>query len=138
MITAKNPNTTFTDLQDFKIEASHVYIKFKPKTAEEEVILKSDSTMYLFDYRLDCEYKDEYLDNRKSLNDTIPDYYTAIPVNKVIPNIPFEVIDELYIPEQDEYFNDTNEIEKYLITYQVNNKTDLFNHLIFDYQDLHS
>ena len=71
IIKEKNPNSTFTDLQDFKIEASHVYIKFKPKTAEEEVILKSDSTMYLFDYRLDCEYKDEYLDNRISDSDFV-------------------------------------------------------------------
>lgn len=128
----KNPNSSFTELANFNINASHLYIKFKPRNEEDEFLLKSDSTMYLFDYRLDCEYKDEYLDNRKPINDSIPDYYTSIPINKEIPNIPYEIIDELYIPEQDNYFNDTEEIEKYLITYLVNNKTDLFNHLIFD------
>ncbi|SEQ08485.1 hypothetical protein SAMN05444005_10633 [Flavobacterium urocaniciphilum] len=128
----KNPNSTFSDLKNFKIEASHAYIKFKPRTAEEEAVLKSDSTLFLFNYRLDCEYKEGFLENRKATNDTIPDYYTAISIDKIIPNVPFEIIDELYIPEQDSYFNDTTENEKYLINYQINNKTDLFNHLIFD------
>ena len=132
IIKEKNPNSTFTELQDYKIEASHLYIKFKPRNEEDEYLLKADTTMFLFDYRLDCEYKDDYLDNRIPKNDSIPDYYTSVSINKQLPNVPFEVIDELYIPEQDIYFNDTNENEKYLITYQINNKTDLFNHLIFD------
>lgn len=131
-IKLKNPSSQFADLENFKIEASHIYIKFKPKTIEEESILKNDSTLYLFDYRLDCEYKDGFLEKRKATNDTIPDYYTAISVDRPIPNVPFEVIDELYIPEQDAYFNDTYEQEKYLINYQINDKTDLFNHLIYD------
>lgn len=132
IIKEKNSNSSFSDLNSFNIKASHLYIKFKPRNEEDEYLLKSDSTMFLFDYRLDCEYKDEYLDNRMPKNDSIPDYYTAISINKQLPNVPFEIIDELYIPEQDEYFNETTENEKYLITYQINNKTDLFNHLIFD------
>lgn len=88
--------------------------------------------MYLFDYRLDVEYKSSFLDNRTVKGDSIPNYYTAIPINKVLPNVPYEVLEELYIPEQDDYFMDTVEIEKYLITDKINNKTDLFNHLIFN------
>jgi len=132
VIKEKNPNSIFADLKDFKIETSHLYIKFKPRNEEDEYLLKSDSTIFLFDYRLDCEYKDDYLDNRIPLNDSIPDYYTSVPVNKKLPDVPYEIIEELYIPEQDNYFNDTSDIEKYLITYHINNKTDLFNHLIYD------
>lgn len=128
----KNENSSYLNNENFEIKTSHLYIKFKPSNEEEEGLLKLDSTMYLFDYRLDVEYKDDYLDNRKSENDSIPDYYTAISVDKVIPNVPYEIIDELYIPEQDSYFEDTTENEKYLITYEINNKTDLFNHLIYD------
>ncbi len=128
----KNLDSDFLNTENFQINTTHLYVKFNPKNEEEEYLLKSDSTMHLFDYRLDVEYKDEYLNNRKLTNDSISDYYTAIPVNKILPNVPYEVIDELYIPEQDDYFKNTTENERYLITYKINNKTDLFNHLIFD------
>jgi hypothetical protein len=131
-IKMRNPNSSFADLANFTINASHLYVKFKPRNVEEEALLKSDSTMFFFDYRLDCEYREGYLESRKPLNDSITDYYTSISINKVMPAVPYEVIDELYIPEQDTYFNDTTENERYLITNQINNKTDLFNHLIYD------
>jgi len=127
-----NPNMAY-ELKNFIIETSHLYIKFNPKTAEEEALLKSDSTLYLFDYRLDCEYNEEFLKNRESSsNDSIPIYYTSIKKDRQLPNINFEIISELYIPEQDTFFNDILDIDKYLITYQINNKTDLFNHLLFE------
>lgn len=107
-------------------------MKFKPKSIQEESLLKADSTLFLFNYRLDYEYKDDFLDNRKFKKDSIPDYYSAIQINKAIPAVPYEVLEELYIPEQDNFFNDTEEQERYLITYKINNKTDLYNHLIFD------
>lgn len=131
-IKTKDPNSSFTNLANFNITATHLYLKFKPRDEKDEYKLKADSTIFLFDYRLDCEYKDSYLNNRKPINDSIPDYYTSVSINKVIPDVPYEIIDELYIPEQDPYFNDTEEIEKYLITYKIKNKTDLYNHLIYD------
>lgn len=131
-IKKRNEESIYLNHENFEITTSHLYIKFKPRNEEEEGLLKLDSTMHLFDYRLDVEYKDDYLNNRKSENDSVPDYYTAISVDKEIPDVPYEIIDELYIPEQDSYFKDTKENEKYLITYEINNKTDLFNHLIYD------
>jgi hypothetical protein len=132
--TLKNKDKTSSYLteENFEIKTSHLYVKFMPSNEEEEGLLKADSTMYLFDYRLDVEYKSSFLENRTVKGDSIPDYYTAIPINKVLPNVPYEVLEELYIPEQDDYFMDTEEIEKYLITDKINNKTDLFNHLIFN------
>lgn len=128
----KNKASSYLTEENFEIKTSHLYVKFKPSNEEEEGLLKADSTMYLFDYRLDVEYKSSFLDNRTVKGDSIPNYYTAIPINKVLPNVPYEVLEELYIPEQDDYFMDTVEIEKYLITDKINNKTDLFNHLIFN------
>lgn len=128
----RNKESIYLNQNNFEINTSHLYVKFKPRNEDEEGLLKSDSTIHLFDYRLDVEYKEGYLNNRKSEIDSIPDYYTAISVDKEIPNVPYEIIDELYIPEQDSYFDDTTENEKYLITYEINNKTDLFNHLIYE------
>ena len=129
----KNPKSSFGDLQKFEINTSHYYIKFKPQNAADEALLKKDSTLYLFDYRLDCEYSQEYLDNRiGNKSDSIPDYYTAVSINKAIPKVPYQIIEQLYIPEQDNYFSDTNENATFSDTYQVNNKTDLFNYLIHE------
>jgi hypothetical protein len=128
----KDKSSSYLSAENFQINASHLYIKFKPRNEEEEGLLKADSTMYLFDYRLDVEYKSSFLENRPVTGDSIPDYYTAIPIDKALPNVPYETLEELYIPEQDIYFANTQEIEKYLINDKINNKTDLFNHLIFN------
>jgi hypothetical protein len=131
-IKSKDKASSYLSNENFQINASHLYVKFKPRNLEEEGLLKADSTMHLFDYRLDVEYKSSFLDNRKVKGDSIPDYYTAIPINKALPNVPYETLEQLYIPEQDKYFADTREIEKYLITDKISNKTDLYNHLIFN------
>lgn len=129
----KNLSRSFADLGNFQINTSHYYIKFKPRNAADEALLKRDSTLYLFDYRLDCEYSQEYLENRVgNKSDSIPDYYTSISKYKTIPNVPYQIIEELYIPEQDKYFSDTNENGIFSDTYQVNNKTDLFNYLLHE------
>lgn len=128
----KDKSSSYLSAENFQINASHLYIKFKPRNEEEEGLLKADSTMYLFDYRLDVEYKSSFLENRPVTGDSIPEYYTAIPIDKALPNVPYETLEQLYIPEQDIYFANTQEIEKYLINDKINNKTDLFNHLIFN------
>ena len=134
ILKSQNQNSQFNDLANFSIPITHLYIKFHPKNAEEEGLLKKDSTLILFDYRLDCEYKESYLNNRAPENDSIPDYYTSITIEKSknLPNVSYDVIDKLYIPEQDQYFKDVEDIDKYEITYKIENKTDLFNHLIFE------
>lgn len=57
----KNKESSYLNNENFEINTSHLYVKFKPSNEEEEGLLKSDSTMHLFDYRLDVEYKDDYL-----------------------------------------------------------------------------
>lgn len=116
---------------DFDIKPSHRYLKFIPKNAEEEGLLKMDSTIHYFDYRLDAEYKNGYLENRIPHKDSIPEYYTAVSIDKELPAVDYEVLDELYIPEQDPYFNDIKEQREYNVTGKIDNKTDLFNNLLY-------
>jgi hypothetical protein len=116
---------------DFNIKPSHLYLKFIPKNAEEEALLKLDSTIHYFDYRLDAEYREGFLENRTSDKDSIPDYYAAIAVDHKLPDVHYEVISELYIPEQDPYFSDIKDYRDYEVTGTINNKTDLFNNLLY-------
>lgn len=94
-----------------EIVATHLYIRFKPKTAEELAELKSDSTIVLYDIPLDYEIinnGDFYHDSELPPNQ--PTYkYTSIPIDKKTSiNIEFEVLEELFIPDED---NDTNEFK---------------------------
>lgn len=129
-IISKNPN-----IQNYlKVGTSHYYIKFKPKTEDQEGIIKSDSTMYLSDYPLDWEFTDEYLNSRPELPEgTFPEYYVAVPVDKTLPkNVPYEILEELYIPEEDPMFNNgaDNSGKTYTKKGTINNNEDLLRHLL--------
>ncbi len=123
-------------LNNFVIQTSHKYIKFNPSNKAEEDLLKDESDMFLFDYRLDYEYSDEFLLNRPTDIDSIPNYYTAVPIDKILPNVPYEILDELYIPEQDPYFADVVDVDEYVVTGYIQNKTDLFFNLISNVHEM--
>ena len=128
----KNENPDFS-VKDFVIKPSHVYLKFTPQNEEEVGLLKSDSTIHYFDYRLDCEYREGFLKTRTPDSDSIAVYYTAVPIDKVLPEVSHEIISELYIPEQDSYFDDVMDIEKYPVPNRVtDSKTDLFYNLLYN------
>ena len=128
----KNENPDFS-VKDFVIKPSHVYLKFTPQNEEEVGLLKSDSTIHYFDYRLDCEYREGFLDTRIPDSDSISVYYTAVPIDKILPEVSHEIISELYIPEQDSYFDDVMDIEKYPVPNRVtDSKTDLFYNLLYN------
>jgi hypothetical protein len=102
-----------SSLQNFEITASHYYIKFKPQTEEQEGVIKRDTTLFLSDYPLDWDFTDEYLDNRPKLPEgKFPEYWVAIPIDKTLPSdVPYEIIEELYIPEEDPNFDTNNNSE---------------------------
>lgn len=101
-----------SDLKFFDIRTTHKYIKFKPQDSLQLWALNSDTTLILFDYPLDRKiahagtyYRDP------SVPEGQPNFqWTAVPVDKKLPEgIPFEVLEELYIPEEDQklvpYYN---------------------------------
>lgn len=124
--------TDYPELDNFQIETTHYYLKFKPQNEEQEGLLKKDSTLHLFNYRLDCEYNEDFLKNRIPTLDSIPDYYTSIKAGNAIPNVPYDIIEELYIPEQETFFEDIIDIEEYRVGGKIDNKTDLFNLLLWE------
>ncbi|TRX42237.1 hypothetical protein [Flavobacterium restrictum] len=91
---------------NFEIEPTHLYVKFEPKSEEEEAVLKHDSSVVLFDYPLDYIFTEQVLDARPKLESSeVPNYYTAIPIDSEIASVAqYETLEELYIPEEDPYF----------------------------------
>ena len=95
-------------MDDIEIITTHLYIKFKPVDEEELDMLKSDSTLTLYTYPLDVEIikpGDFYHDPELPIEQ--PTYqYCAVRVDKVLPNVEYEILEELFIP--DEHSDDGN------------------------------
>jgi hypothetical protein len=118
---------------DFDIETSHLYIKIEPKDATEEALLKSDTSQFFFDYPLDYEFPKEVYEQIGTNNpNVIGSYYAAVPKDYVFPaNIKTEILEELYIPEQDPYFKDASETGK-INKSTISNKEDFLGNLLIE------
>ncbi len=106
--TNKSNQRTVDIIADFEIETTHLYVMFDPQTPEAEATIKQDSTLIVADYPLDYEFTDEELASRTALLEgEIPDYYAAIRIDsEVASEAQYQLMDELYIPEEDPYFAD--------------------------------
>lgn len=107
----ENINKTSKVSKSGDIKATHLYIKFKPKTEVELNILKRDSTLILYDIPLDFEIKehgDFYRDPEVPLDQ--PTYqYTSIPVNRQLPSgVAYEILEELFIPDEEGDYEETS------------------------------
>lgn len=49
---------------DYELTTTHYYVVLRPANVDQEAIIKKDPNMHVFDYPLDYEFTDEYLDNR--------------------------------------------------------------------------
>ncbi|WP_136465096.1 hypothetical protein [Flagellimonas onchidii] len=92
------------DIPEDVIRVTHKYVKFKPSSEEELDAIKADTTLVLFDHPLDYEIEQEgdyYRD--PEVPDTIPTpRYATLKISQVLADtIPFEILSELYLPEED-------------------------------------
>ena len=90
------------------VHTTHYYVKFKPQTSDQYEELHKDTTLTFSDLPIESavtQNGDYYHD--PSLPDSVPTYqYTAVKTNYQFPDgIPYEIIDNLYIPEIDGIFN---------------------------------
>lgn len=124
---------TAKSTSDFDIETSHLYVKIEPKNAAEEALLKKDTAQNFFDYPLDYEFPEEVSEQIGTNNpDVIGSYYVAVPKDYVFPEgIKTEVLEELYIPEQDPYFDNATETGK-VSKSTINSKEDLLGNLLIE------
>ena len=88
--------------QKIKLSASHLYIKFIPHSEEDLSLLKIDSTLILYPYPLDYEIAEgieQFIDPNKQEGE--PGFqYASVPIDYKMPNVDYDIIEELYIPEE--------------------------------------
>ena len=92
-----------TSSENVDIVATHLYVKFIPKTENELDIVKRDSTLVLYDYPLDYEIGkgDVYRDPNVPKSQPTPQY-CAVDINyQFTSKVEYEIIEELYIPDED-------------------------------------
>lgn len=92
--------------RDFSIKATHNYLKLKPATIEEEDLILADTTYIALDYPLDVDLPESYFERRGELAEgVIPEYYTSVKLGqKIAYNGTTEIIEPMYVPEEDPYF----------------------------------
>ena len=103
------------DFPLMSISTNYRYIKFMPQNESQLDLLKSDSTIILYDIPLDYEIIENgtyYHD--PSLPDTAVTYqYCSLPISKVIPSVPYIILENLYIPPIEYDFSRGNTMAQY-------------------------
>ena len=85
------------------ITTSHLYVKFKPHNDDDLSLLKQDTTLILYPYPLDYEI----IEGATTYHDSnVPEgkptfQYAAVRVKYNFPSVDYEVLEELYIPEEE-------------------------------------
>ena len=93
-----------------EITTSHIYARFAPANDDELYTLLQDSTIHFFDFPLDREVISGVYYHDPAIADSLPTYqYASIPIETWIrdyadSNISYEVLESLFIPEDDEDF----------------------------------
>lgn len=98
------------------ITASHLYVRFLPKDSLENSILIKDTTLELFTYPLDYEITETgtYYHDPTIPVDQPTWLYTAVPHGYVFPSIRYEILDECYIPEENNTLKSSTEFLAFL------------------------
>jgi hypothetical protein len=109
-----NQNVMDSPFKGIKIRATHNYIKVLPTTEDHLIALDNldksddDTSPILHDYPLDYDILEEgdYYVEPKDKNDLYHPAYTVVPVGYQLPNnLPFEIIETLYYPEDEKEYD---------------------------------
>lgn len=96
-------------IKNLKIEVTDLYVRFLPQDSTDLERLKEDTTLFYFDYPLDYELKQ--LGNRyhdpSIPKDKITWKYAVIKKDKKFPNVKHEILEELVIPEHQQFYSVT-------------------------------
>ena len=87
------------------ITTTHYYVKFMPQNEDMMDLLKQDSTIVMYTFPLDVAFPEGYdLDSYRDegVAEDQPGYrYASIPVNKPMPEVEHQILDELFIPDEE-------------------------------------
>jgi hypothetical protein len=89
-------------IEELDIRTTDLYVRFLPKDSLQVATLLADTTLILWDYPLDFEVTQighNYHD--PSIPDSLPTYqYTVVKPDYSFPTVPYEILAELFIPEE--------------------------------------
>jgi len=87
----------------FDIKPTHTYMRFLPKNEIELDLLKSDTTLVLYDFPLNYEIKNlgTYYHDPSLPESAITYQYCVVPVGHQIPNVQNELLYQVFIPNQE-------------------------------------
>ena len=86
--------------ENFEIKATHLYVRFLPQDSVQVNHLLEDTAKVMFDYPLDYEVlRDGNFYHDPGIPKDRPTWlYTVVPINVNLPDIPYEIIEECFIP----------------------------------------
>lgn len=95
------------------IKPTHYYMRFKPKNEAEVDAVEADTTVFYYSFPLDREIVGGSTNYRDpELPDSVPSYmYCTVPVDHVLPNVEHEILEELYILEDVNVYDDADDDE---------------------------
>jgi hypothetical protein len=84
------------------IIASHYYVKFKPHNDDELSLIKNDTSLTLYQYPLDYEIREGSTTfHDPAVLEGEPTFqYASVEVDFIFPSVDYEILEELFIPEQ--------------------------------------
>jgi hypothetical protein len=89
-------------IEELDIRTTDLYVRFLPKDSLQVAVLLADTTLILWDYPLDFEVTQighNYHD--PTIPDILPTYqYTVVKPDYSFPSVPYEILAELFIPEE--------------------------------------
>lgn len=110
------------------LKATHYYVVFLPETPEHMAILREIVEKRTFvvrhhpmDYEI-LQYGADYVDSRTK-DPQFPVLYASVPVSATMPNVPYEKLEELYLPDDDNEQDEVlEESSLYLVEQKKNEK----------------
>ncbi|WP_299064808.1 hypothetical protein [uncultured Polaribacter sp.] len=110
--------------EQIEIKKTDLYVRFLPKDSLELNIIEKDTTIVLYDHPLDYEIEEqgEYYHDPELPEDQISWRYTVVKPDYEFPEIQYEVLSDLFIPENSEgYFEEEDTNLKGKSTYSKTN-----------------
>jgi hypothetical protein len=113
------------------IQPNYLYIKFSPESDAQENKLREHRKIICLDYPFEYEDGERYHEENPLEEGERLSYYASIPIDAKYPkNIPFTILQEMYVPEKDKTLNDTKKADKNTLRGFVDDEVDFMNHVI--------
>lgn len=113
------------------IKPNYLYIKFSPETDEQEHILQQHPKIVFVDYPFEYENGEHFHQQNPLKEGERLAFYASIPIGEKFPkHIPYTVLQEMYIPEEDEAYDNVTASNKETLRGFVDDKVDFMNHVI--------